>query len=65
MNHLGADGFFCCIFDNLITQVALLRLHFNISSSSSSSSSSDFDGVIDARLFDDVCIMKSILSNTR
>jgi hypothetical protein len=45
--------------------VALLRLHFNISSSSSSSSSSGFDGVIDARLFDDVCIMKSILSNTR
>ncbi len=46
-------------------QVSLLRLHFNINSHESSSGSSTFDGVIDSQLFDDVCILKSLLSYTR
>lgn len=44
-------------------QVSLLQLHFNLNSQDSSSSSA-FDGIIDAQLFDDVCILKSVLSST-
>ena len=44
-------------------QVSLLQLHFNLNSQDSSSSSA-FDGIVDAQLFDDVCILKSVLSST-
>ncbi len=46
----------------LMKEVSLLRLHFSISSEDSASGSS-FDSIIEAQLFDDVCILKWLLSN--